>query len=89
MDTASGGRGLGNIRLQACQMGLEVRFDDAKPSTCVRFLLPAEQPTQADPPGTEPQPQVFADGTGGFLAFIGCRCEFVLDKHHFQRYNLD
>jgi signal transduction histidine kinase len=48
----AGGRGLGNIRLRAHEMGAEVRFEDARPGTCVSFLLQTEQPTQDDPRGT-------------------------------------
>jgi signal transduction histidine kinase len=39
-----GGRGLRNIQLRTQEMGAEVRFDDAKPGTCVSFLLQAGQP---------------------------------------------
>ena len=38
-----GGRGLRNIQLRTHEMGAEVRFDDAKPGTCVSFLLQAGQ----------------------------------------------
>lgn len=32
-----GGRGMGNIRLRAAEIGAEVEFSDACPGTCVRF----------------------------------------------------
>lgn len=32
-----GGRGMGNIRLRAAEIGAEVTFADARPGTCVRF----------------------------------------------------
>lgn len=45
---ASGGRGMGNLRLRAREMGAEVHFGDGNPGTCVRFLLPAECLADAD-----------------------------------------
>jgi len=36
-----GGRGLGNIRLRAAELGATVRFDDARPGTCVLFRFAA------------------------------------------------
>lgn len=39
-----GGRGMGNIRLRASELGVVVSFEDARPGTCVRFLFPVQQP---------------------------------------------
>ena len=36
-----GGRGLGNIRLRAAELGATVKFDDAAPGTCVQFRFAA------------------------------------------------
>jgi signal transduction histidine kinase len=55
VDSAPGGRGLGNIRLRAREMGAEVRFEDTRPGTCVSFLLPAERPAYGDPAVVQPQ----------------------------------
>ncbi len=41
---ASGGRGLGNIRLRAREMGAELVFEDAKPGTCVTLFLQVQHP---------------------------------------------
>ena len=38
-----GGRGMGNIRLRAAELGVAVSFEDARPGTCVRFLFPLQQ----------------------------------------------
>lgn len=52
-----GGRGIGNIRLRAAELGVRVHFDDASPGTCVRFLFPLKappfdgQPTETREPG--------------------------------------
>jgi signal transduction histidine kinase len=40
-----GGRGMGNIRLRASELGVAVSFEDARPGTCVRFLFPLQQPS--------------------------------------------
>ena len=40
----SGGRGMGNIRLRAAELGVAVSFEDARPGTCVRFTFPLQQP---------------------------------------------
>lgn len=37
-----GGRGMGNIRMRAAELGVEVQFMDAHPGTCVRFLFPLQ-----------------------------------------------
>lgn len=42
--TTGGGRGMGNIRLRASELGVFVSFEDARPGTCVRFLFPLQQP---------------------------------------------
>ena len=42
--TSGGGRGMGNIRLRASELGVFVSFEDARPGTCVRFLFPLQQP---------------------------------------------
>jgi signal transduction histidine kinase len=39
----AGGRGIGNIRLRASELGVAVSFEDARPGTCVRFLFPARR----------------------------------------------
>jgi signal transduction histidine kinase len=44
-----GGRGMGNIRLRAAELGVLVTFEDARPGTCVRFLFPV-QPSSVPPP---------------------------------------
>jgi signal transduction histidine kinase len=44
MSVGSGGRGMGNIRLRASELGVAVSFEDAQPGTCVRFLFPLQQP---------------------------------------------
>jgi signal transduction histidine kinase len=44
MRAAGGGRGMGNIRLRAAELGVAVSFEDARPGTCVRFLFPLQQP---------------------------------------------
>ncbi|MBL8387454.1 MAG: hypothetical protein JNK17_04505 [Hydrogenophaga sp.] len=36
----SAGRGMGNIRLRAAELGVDVRFEDGRPGTCVRFRFP-------------------------------------------------
>jgi signal transduction histidine kinase len=41
---AGGGRGIGNIRLRASELGVAVSFEDARPGTCVRFLFPSHRP---------------------------------------------
>lgn len=46
---AGGGRGMGNIRLRAAELGVVVTFEDARPGTCVRFLFPV-QPSPVPPP---------------------------------------
>lgn len=38
--SSGGGRGIGNIRLRASELGVVVSFEDARPGTCVRFLFP-------------------------------------------------
>ena len=38
--TSGGGRGMGNIRLRAAELGVAVSFEEARPGTCVRFLFP-------------------------------------------------
>lgn len=38
-----GGRGLGNIRLRAAELGVSVAFEDARPGTRVRFLFPLQK----------------------------------------------
>lgn len=38
-----GGRGMGNIRLRAAELGVAVSFEDARPGTCVRFSFPLQQ----------------------------------------------
>lgn len=38
--TSGGGRGMGNIRLRAADLGVVVSFEEARPGTCVRFLFP-------------------------------------------------
>lgn len=42
--SGGGGRGMGNIRLRAAELGVEVVFEDACPGTRVRFLFPLRQP---------------------------------------------
>lgn len=37
------GRGMGNIRLRAAELGVAVSFEDARPGTCVRFSFPLQQ----------------------------------------------
>lgn len=44
MRATGGGRGMGNIRLRASELGVAVSFEDARPGTCVRFLFPLQQP---------------------------------------------
>jgi signal transduction histidine kinase len=44
MRAPGGGRGMGNIRLRAAELGVAVSFEDARPGTCVRFLFPLQQP---------------------------------------------
>ena len=44
MTRGGGGRGMGNIRLRASELGVAVSFEDARPGTCVRFLFPLQQP---------------------------------------------
>lgn len=44
MRGGGGGRGMGNIRLRASELGVAVSFEDARPGTCVRFLFPLQQP---------------------------------------------
>jgi signal transduction histidine kinase len=39
-----GGRGMGNIRLRAAEIGATVRFDDTRPGTCVLFRFASSQP---------------------------------------------
>lgn len=39
-----GGRGIGNIRLRAAELGVAVSFEDARPGTRVRFLFPSHRP---------------------------------------------
>ena len=40
---AGGGRGIGNIRLRASELGVAVSFEDARPGTRVRFLFPSHR----------------------------------------------
>jgi signal transduction histidine kinase len=42
-----GGRGLGNIRLRAAEIGATVRFDDTRPGTCVLFRFASNKPAGA------------------------------------------
>ena len=44
MRATGSGRGMGNIRLRAAELGVAVSFEDARPGTCVRFLFPLQQP---------------------------------------------
>ena len=46
--SSGGGRGMGNIRLRAAELGVAVAFEDARPGTCVRFLFPV-QPSPVPP----------------------------------------
>jgi signal transduction histidine kinase len=38
--TSGGGRGIGNIRLRAAELGVSVSFEQVQPGTRVRFLFP-------------------------------------------------
>ncbi len=44
------GRGLGNIRLRATELGVAVSFEDARPGTCVRFLFPVHPSGRSETP---------------------------------------
>lgn len=56
---SAGGRGMGNIRLRARELGAEVRFEDARPGTCVTFLL---RTAEAALPGLPSEPGGAASG---------------------------
>ncbi len=47
--SGGGGRGMGNIRLRAAELGVLVSFEEAAPGTCVRFLFPLQR---HDPAGS-------------------------------------
>ena len=47
--SGGGGRGMGNIRLRAAELGVLVSFEEVAPGTCVRFLFPLQR---HDPAGS-------------------------------------
>ncbi len=53
--SASGGRGLGNIRLRARELGAELALEDTQPGTCVTLFL---QLQSAEPSGAQPDQPV-------------------------------
>jgi signal transduction histidine kinase len=46
-----GGRGIGNIRLRAAEIGANVRFSDARPGACVSFSFPVQSKKSNDSQG--------------------------------------
>jgi signal transduction histidine kinase len=46
-----GGRGIGNLRLRAAEIGADVRFSDGRPGACVSFSFPVQSTKDVDSKG--------------------------------------